>query len=174
MADIFLDKLEKYYGANKVLEDVSFQLSQGERVGIVGRNGSGKSTIFKILAGFENHSGGNMSISKKSSIGYLEQIPNYPDTYRGIDVLKLAFKTECTIKNKMEDLETAMAGKAASELEEAIESYGRLQEEFDRLGGYSIEERIDRICLGLKIEQEMLNSLFNNLSGGEKTMDRLQ
>lgn len=170
MADIFLNNIEKYYGANKILEDISFQVTDGERLGIVGKNGSGKTTLFKVLAGIEDYSNGSLNISKNVSVGYLEQIPNYPDKYRSIDVLKLAFENEFKIQDKLNDLELDMSLASGKNLEKIMENYGNLQAEFERIGGYSLEEKLSRISIGLNFSEKILNSRFNDLSGGEKTI----
>ena len=169
MADIFLNNIEKYYGANKVLEDISFQVTNGERLGIVGRNGSGKTTIFKILSGVEDYSGGSLNISKNTSVGYLEQIPDYPDKYKSLDILKLAFEREFSMQDKLSKFEEEMSLRQGLELESMMEKYGELQGEFERLGGYNLEEKLNRISTGLGFSKKLLSSKFNDLSGGEKT-----
>lgn len=169
MADIFLNNIEKYYGANKVLEDISFQVTNGEKLGIVGRNGSGKTTIFKILSGVEDYSGGSLNISKNTSVGYLEQIPDYPDKYKSLDILKLAFEREFSMQDKLSKFEEEMSLKQGFELESMMEKYGELQGEFERLGGYKLEEKLNRISTGLGFSKKLLSSKFNDLSGGEKT-----
>lgn len=169
MADIFLNNIEKYYGANKVLEDITFQVTDGEKVGIVGRNGCGKTTLFKILAGLEPYDSGSINISKNSSVGYLEQIPNYSDEYRARDVLKLAFENEFRVQTELREIENEMGLASGKDLEIMMRKYGELQELFDNIGGYSMEEKVSKICTGLKLDEKFLNSKFNDLSGGEKT-----
>ena len=75
MIELALNKLQKYYGATKVLDDITFEVQTGEKVGIVGSNGCGKSTLLKIIIGSEGYENGNMSFKKGATLGYLEQMP---------------------------------------------------------------------------------------------------
>lgn len=169
MIEIALKNIEKYYGANKVLEDISFEVLSGERVGILGRNGTGKTTIFKIIAKLENYDGGTLSIRKGATIGYLHQIPEYPEKYRAVDVLNEAFKNVLSIKEELRSLENDMVKLQGQELDRVMKNYGELQIQYENLGGYEIEEKVSKICTGLKINEEFKERLFCTLSGGEKT-----
>lgn len=169
MIQIALKNIEKYYGANKVLENVSFEALSGERIGILGRNGTGKTTIFKIISGIEDYNQGSLSIRKGANIGYLNQIPEYPESYRSIDVLNEAFKKVFGIRKRMTDLEKEMTRLSGEELDSIMDKYGQLQVQYENEGGYEIEEKISKICTGLKINEELKERLFSRLSGGEKT-----
>lgn len=169
MIEVALNGIEKYYGANKVLDRITFEAHQGDRMGVLGRNGSGKTTIFKIISGMENYEGGILSIRKGATIGYLDQIPSYPEDYRVIDVLNDAFKELFKLKEEMEKLEGKMVNASQEELDKIINKYGKLQIEFESKNGYSIEEKLSKICTGLKINKDFEGRKFNCLSGGEKT-----
>lgn len=169
MIEIALKDIEKYYGANKVLENISFEATSGEKIGILGRNGTGKTTIFKIISGIEDCNGGSLSIRRGSNIGYLDQIPEYPENYRSIDALNDAFKNVFDIKEKMIILEKKMTNLQEKNLDSIMKEYGLLQVEYENKGGYEIEEKISKICTGLKIDEELKERLFSTLSGGEKT-----
>ena len=169
MIEIALRNIEKYYGGKKVLEDMSFEILRGDKVGILGRNGTGKTTIFKIISRLENYDGGSLSIRKGTSIGHLDQIPEYIEVYRAIDVLRDAFKEEFIIKEGLRSLEAEMIGLQGEKLDRIMKKYGELQIEYEHRGGYEIEEKINRICTGLKIREEFKERCFNTLSGGEKT-----
>ena len=169
MIEISLNNVEKYYGATQVLKDITFQVLKGEKVGIVGRNGTGKTSLFKVIAGIENYDKGLITLSKGSQIGYLEQIPNYPDEYRVLDVLKRAFQNEFKIQSMMQELELKMSSVEGEELDFTIKRYGELQNLFESKGGYEIEEKLSKICDGLGFNEKILNRKFKNLSGGEKT-----
>jgi ATPase subunit of ABC transporter with duplicated ATPase domains len=104
MIDLSLKNIQKYYGANKVLEDITFEVKVGEKIGLIGGNGSGKTTILKIIAGIEDLNGGTLSIRKGATVGYLDQIPVYPDDYRVMDILNSAFEDIYEIKNKMREV----------------------------------------------------------------------
>lgn len=169
MIELALKDIEKYYGANKILENVTFDINQGERIAIIGQNGCGKTTAFKIISGIENYDKGMMSIRKGAAIGYLDQIPIYSENCRVIDVLNSAFDEIYKVKNEMENLEHEMSNTKGEGLERIMKRYSQLQEVFESIGGYGIEEKMSKICTGLKLSDEFIQRSFNTLSGGEKT-----
>lgn len=169
MIDISLNGISKYYGANKVLEDISFEIHSGDRIGLIGKNGTGKTTILKIIAGIENSDGGLLSIRKNTTIGYLAQIPDYPKEYKVIDVLNIAFEKQNEIREKMQQLEKNMANSNEDEIEKIMKTYGELQYSYEHMGGYETEEKLSRVCTGLKFTENMIERSFSDLSGGEKT-----
>lgn len=166
MIEIAVQNIEKYYGANQVLKGVTFELNQGERVGLLGKNGTGKTTLFKILAGIENIDAGNKMIRKGAVIGMLDQIPDFPEGYTAYDVLYSAFQDLMEVHVQMRELEKFMERQASDEI---LKRYGSLQQLFEAKDGYSIEENINRVCVGLKIDGNMAGKGFDILSGGEKT-----
>lgn len=168
MVELAVNNLLKYYGAYKVFENVNFELKTRERVGLLGRNGVGKTTIMKILIGAEDYDGGNISIKKGNKIGYLDQIPDYPDEYKVIDVLQLAFKKIYSIRDRMREVESKLS-MDSSECDSLLKTYGKLQQDYELAGGYDIEEKLSKIIQGLNISEQMQQMSFCNLSGGEKS-----
>ncbi|MDD7795290.1 ribosomal protection-like ABC-F family protein [Clostridium sp. 'White wine YQ'] len=169
MIEIALKELVKYYGANLVLESVSFEVHKGERIGLVGRNGSGKSTILEIISGHEEIDGGTLSIRKGAKVGYLKQIPNYPEEYTGRDALNTAFIEINKLETDITDLEEKMSNSSEKELEKVFKQYSEVQQKYETLGGYDKEEKLNKVSQGLKLSDDMLNKPFSILSGGEKT-----
>jgi len=169
MIELSLNGIEKYYGATKVLNNITFEVNTEEKIGLIGGNGAGKTTIFKIISGIEEYDNGIMAIRKGATVGYLDQIPDYPDDYKVIDVLNTAFKKIFEIKMDMKKLEEKMNVAKEEELEKVIKKYGEVQSIFEHKGGYDIEEKVNRICVGLKLDEDFINQKFSTLSGGEKT-----
>ncbi|RCX19199.1 ATPase subunit of ABC transporter with duplicated ATPase domains [Fontibacillus phaseoli] len=165
--------IQKYYGAELVLSDVSFEIKEGETVGLIGRNGTGKTTLMRLLTGSEAPDQGELMIRKDAVTGSLAQIPDYGREETVYDVLRSAFQPLLDAKTEMERLENEMSLAATVGTESALESllrqYGRLQEMFERGGGYEIEADIDRVAGGIGIPAQQYNRPFSSLSGGEKT-----
>ena len=168
MIELSLKDISKYYGANKIFDSISFELHTKARVALIGKNGTGKTTIFKIIAGIENHNKGSMTFRKGSTVGYLDQIPEYINC-TALDVLKLGFKDLIELENELKVLEFKLEDYQNKNYEKTLKVYGDKQVEFEHLGGYNINEKIERICSGFKFSKEFLNKNFEILSGGEKT-----
>jgi ATP-binding cassette subfamily F protein 3 len=170
MIQLALKEVEKYFGGNRIFSNITFEVQSDERVGLIGRNGTGKTTVFKIIAGIENQDKGSISIRKNATVGYLHQIPDYPEQFKVIDVLKIAFQIQYKISEELKVLEVQMASLQESELEYALRKYGELNALYEAKGGYEIEEKMSKVCTGLKFNDEFLNREFISLSGGEKTI----
>ncbi len=169
MIELSLNNVMKYFGANLVVKDISFVVQQGERVGIVGRNGSGKTTILKLITGLEKIDGGDISIRKGATLGYLEQMPTYEKDYKVIDILNVAFSNLFNMEEEMKELEEKMKSVEGNELERILKRYSELQYKYEAMGGYEKEEKLSKVSTGLKFSEEFLNKYFHILSGGEKT-----
>ncbi len=167
MIEFEIKNLKKYYGANLIFEDINFDLKSKERVAIVGRNGCGKSSIFKIIVNKENKDGGELLIRKNLKLGYLEQIPEF-ENYKVKEILNLGFPHLIDIEKKLSKLESKMQN-IDCDLDKILDKYSKLQIEYENLGGYEKETIISKVCSGLSINEEFLKSKFDDLSGGEKT-----
>lgn len=169
--------IQKYYGAELVLSDVTFEIKEGETVGLIGRNGSGKTTMMKLLTGSESPDQGQLFIRKNTRIGALSQIPDVREGETVHDVLLTAFTHLQQMQEEMQRLETEMAAASTGDsgndshatLDVLLGQYGALQEAFERGGGYDIEASIEKVSAGLSIPADQLSRPFSTLSGGEKT-----
>ena len=171
MIEININKAKRNFGFKKVLDGFDFEANTGDRIGLIGPNGCGKTTLFKIIAGEEKLDSGTISVRKGASAGLLSQIPpKVSDDLLVKDVLLKNFEKVFNIEKKMREDEKNFANLSSKELDKALKSYGRLQDEFQALGGYEIGEKISRVCGGFKISDDMLNRSINFLSGGEKTI----
>lgn len=173
MIEIELNNIKKNYGLKNVLDGVSFEIKTGERIALIGDNGSGKSTILKIISGEEKADSGKINIRKEAEIGYLKQVyPNENDSIVVEEYLKRSFKKYFDMEKRLKELEVLMLDENQN-IENLIKRYGRLQEEYITLGGYELEEKFKKICSGFKFKTEFLNKKYNTLSGGEKTIVNL-
>jgi len=154
--------IQKSYGTLTVLENVSFSLTRGQKVALVGDNGVGKTTILKIIAGILEPDSGEIDLAKNTCIGYLPQdtslvgnetIGMYLRHFTGIDV----------IKREMETLSLHLDDKAMAD------DYGDAVEQYERLGGYTFEHRINVMLAGFGLDETWINHSLSNLSSGQKS-----
>ena len=167
MIDIQVKNLTKFFviGEN-LLEDLSFEIQEGERVAILGRNGCGKTTLFNILTGQMDYDSGEVFVNPHKRMGLISQIPKFPIHYTVEDVLRSAYQLLTKTKEKMTVLEQQMANGAT---EEQLREYDTLVNRFQAGGGYDMDVEVDKICNGLGITPEQRIQEFASLSGGEKT-----
>lgn len=162
-----INGLSKSYGEKALFKDISFVLNEKSKIGLVGKNGVGKSTLLKILSKLETADNGEIIKRPGVKIGYLEQQPNYPNMTVS-EVLSLAYKEISETLNKMRELEDKMSNNEG-DLDFNVKKYGMLQEKFELLGGYDIEYKVSSILSGFNFTDEFCNKKFTELSGGQKT-----
>ncbi len=161
-------KISKSFGEQEVLQDISFAIQEKERVGLVGPNGAGKSTLLKCLTGLTEVDSGEISLAGSLSLGYLEQLIEYPDGTSIWDAMLDSFAGILNKRRLMHQLEAAMA-QGGPELPRIMEHYSRLSEEYERANGYACENTARRILIGLGFQREDFDREARNLSGGQKT-----
>lgn len=167
MSEISFKAVGKTYdGFTYPVRALSFDIFKGEHVALLGENGSGKSTVLKLISGKLSPDEGEIFISHNSSVAVLAQIPNFPADFLTEDVLKDAQRELFDTEARLRELESQMARcKDGSVLTE----YDRLAESFRLAGGYEKDAERARVAFGLQIDDEMLKKRFSSLSGGEKT-----
>ncbi|SEQ74775.1 ATPase components of ABC transporters with duplicated ATPase domains [Virgibacillus subterraneus] len=155
--------------ANTIFEEISCEIKQGDRLGLIGRNGEGKTTLLDLIAKKTQPVEGTITWKKDSTVGLLQQVPQIAEDRKVEAILYDVFTAMEELKMQMSKLERAMSEETdADELTRHIEKYGSLQEKFQQDGGYEIDSQIRRIMSGLKID-DLAEKEWQQLSGGERT-----
>ena len=167
MIDIAISGLVKEFEVGKkILDGLTFQVDSGERVGLLGKNGCGKTTLLRILTGQMDWDEGEVVLAPDKRVGLISQIPVYPAGYTVEDVLDTAFRPLREMEEEMEQLAAQME---RGEDPALLRRYDQLTAAFEAGGGYDTDTRKNKVCSGLQIGPGMREQLFDRLSGGEKT-----
>ena len=160
-----LSEIYKSYGGNEILRGVSFQVNPNEKIGLVGRNGAGKTTVFRLITGEESPDVGEVFKLSNLKIGLLEQHVDFTENETVHTAALSAFKRLHDIEAEMRHLEEQMAENVTDEI---LEKYAELQTEFEREEGFSYTAKAEAILLGLGFDREIWTQQTKNLSGGQK------
>jgi len=165
-----VNTLAKRYITDLIFSDISFQVSEGEHIGIVGPNGTGKSTLLKIIAGIEHASEGSISPSRGLRITYLAQEARFESARNVREEALDAFAPLHALRERMTEIEHAL-GETSDDaaLERLMEEYDAASVAFETGGGYDIEHRTDAVLHGLGFDESNWDMAVQTLSGGQKT-----
>ncbi len=165
MSLITVSNLTKSYGHRDIFAGLSFGVEKGARLGIVGPNGVGKTTLLRILAGEDEASSGTMHRARGLRLGYLPQEADFQMNGTLWDVCESVFADIIAQQEEMNRLEHQMASNDA----EILEKYGALQHDFERRGGYTYQTRIRQVLSGLGFDKNDYTLSLDHLSGGQRT-----
>src|SRR3954465_9501444 len=162
-----LSDVHKSYGSRDVLRGISLQVNPGEHVGLVGRNGAGKTTIFRLVTGEESADRGEVARARGLKLGLLAQHVNFKPGATVHESALAAFGRLQQIEHEMHDLEHRMAD-AGDDLEKVLERYSDLQHEFEREGGFEYSAKAESILQGLGFDRDSWQMETDKLSGGQQ------
>ena len=176
MTVVNLNNIKKSYGLTEVLDGFSLNVNDKENLGLIGPNGSGKTTVFQIISGMEPYKAGRLSIRNKTSVGYLSQMPELDSDNTLYQELKNVFAEVIELKNEISQVEKKISklghksdDKSQKQLAKYMKEYSKMQEKFEKMGGYEFESKIRKVAVGLGFTLEELEKKVNTFSGGEKT-----
>lgn len=170
MAVLSVQELNKSYGIKPVLKGLSFQVNQGDKIGIIGGNGVGKTTLFRLLTGQEEPDFGKISMKGDLRLGYLAQNVHIESDNSLFEECKKAYWRAFQVEEKLRDLEKEMGKDLTREdLSRVMSSYQVLTERFEEEGGLSYVSEIRGILKGMGFEEDRFGDPVNVLSGGEKS-----
>lgn len=167
------NNLNKSFGIDTILENISFTVNEGDKVGIIGVNGTGKTTLFKVLSGIYGYDSGDIYLGKGVEIGYLEQNTNFQSEKTIYEEVLEVFSDLMDMENYIRDLEIKIAEEGSNPnsktLDKLMNEYSQKLELFSELNGYGYKSEVKGILKGLGFSDSDMETPINILSGGEKT-----
>lgn len=173
MAVLTLNNISKSYGTTEILNSITFSVEENEKIGMVGKNGAGKTTIFKMISSELTPDSGSLYFDGEKRVGYLSQNLGIDENTTVFKETIKVYQNLIDIEKRMREIENSIAllseNPESSEYKSLLKEYGNLQEEFERNNGYGIESFARGILIGLGIKPDDFNKEIRFLSGGQKT-----
>lgn len=161
--------INKTYITDVVLENISFNIEQGDKIGVIGLNGTGKTTLLNILAGEISKDEGDIFVQRDIRIGYLKQHVNIESEMNVFDECLEVFQDLIQMETDLRNLENQMSAGDSNDLDSLMEEYGKLSDNFSELNGYGYKSEIKGVLKGLGFNDEDFQKPVNILSGGQKS-----
>ncbi|MBQ9272432.1 MAG: ABC-F family ATP-binding cassette domain-containing protein, partial [Mogibacterium sp.] len=161
--------ISKAYGTDIIFEDVCFGVEKGDRIGIVGANGTGKSTLLGIIAGDIEPTSGNLYIRSEYNLGYLRQQNHFEGSGTVRSEAEKSFTHLFKMEKRIEDLQYAISDHTSPSFDKDLEEYTRLMEEYEQKGGYTYKSELNAMLVHMGFDEEAQNKEIGKLSGGERT-----
>ena len=161
--------ITKSFGTDNILNNISFQIDQGEKLAIVGNNGAGKSTLLKIITGELDADAGNVVLAKDTTVGYLAQYQNDAASGTIYDIVYSAREDIINIKNQLQDMEEQMKHLTGDDLDNLLIKYHSLTDTYEHMEGNTYDSLVSGVLRGLGFADEDFTKKMEELSGGQKT-----
>ncbi len=164
-----LTNIEKTFGQRVLFDKLNLNVYRGERIGLIGDNGAGKTSLFKVLVGELPLDAGTASTNRSIKVGYLRQDPQFDPANTVIDEAELAFAQLHELSHRLRELEHEMAAHAGEALEKVLARYQTVQHEFDLAGGYAWRHKLEATLHGVGLAKSIWEQAVSTLSGGQKS-----
>jgi ATP-binding cassette subfamily F protein 3 len=168
MSLLVANAVKRHFGAHEVLRGVDLRIERGEKIGCVGRNGGGKTTLLRLIVGLDSQDEGQLTLARGTRLGYVPQQPEFP---AGISVLQHAsggLEELRLLQAELAGLEERLAS-GGEQPADLVQRYSELHEQLDHLGGWHAEQQIERVLSGIGLPPALWEREARTLSGGEKS-----
>jgi ATP-binding cassette subfamily F protein 3 len=162
-----LNRVSKSFAGDSIFENISLQIKSGDRIALIGRNGVGKTTVFRIIMGEMGYDSGELIKPKYVTAGYLPQEVKTDTAKTLYDEVEDAFRDLIVMKRRIDELQKVISSNSAQKAH--LNEYGKLQENYERLGGFTYQSRIEEVLTGLGFRPDEFAKSLSLFSGGEKS-----
>ncbi|MEO0651809.1 MAG: ABC-F family ATP-binding cassette domain-containing protein, partial [Planctomycetota bacterium] len=168
MSLLIAENLKRLYGGQEVLQGASLRVEPGEKLGIVGRNGGGKSTLLRLITRTEEPDGGSLSIARGATVGYVPQRPEFASGEIAFDHVEGGLEETRAVQAELDALEKQMETAEGDALDKAVTRYGELTERMSHLAGWNTDLQVEQVLSGIGLAEKLWRREAATLSGGEK------
>lgn len=161
--------ISKSYGIDQIIEDVSFGVNKGDRIGIVGPNGAGKTTLLGIIAGDIEPTSGNIYKRSEYKIGYLKQNSNFFSEGTVLKEAEKSFAHFAQMEKELNRLQELINDHQSADFERNLDRYTRLIEEYESIGGYTYKSELKAVLAAMGFDESYYDKKIATMSGGERT-----
>jgi ATP-binding cassette subfamily F protein 3 len=170
---LHLDSLKKHFGAQEILRGASLRLDPGEKIGLVGRNGGGKTTLLRLIEGLEHPDWGTVTLRKGASLGHVAQRPDFEPGVTVRAYVEAGLEETRAALRELQENEHAMASASGGDLDRLMKDHDRLTERVRVLGGWETERRVETVMSGIGLASSLWDREAKTLSGGERSRTAL-
>ncbi len=173
MSLLIAENLQRHYGAQEVLVDANLRIELGDKLGVVGRNGGGKSTFLRLIEGLEQPDGGSLTLARKLRLGHVPQRPHFKPGMSARDYVELGLAEVHETARELDRLGEEMGSAEGDALERILIRHGELSEHMQFLDGWDAERRVETVLSGIGLPEELWDREARNFSGGEASRTAL-
>ena len=168
MSVLIAHGLKRHFGAHEVLRGTDLRLEPGEKVGVVGRNGGGKTTLMKVIAGLEQPDDGELILPKGVRLSYVPQRPEFEPGTIAFEHVSSGLDEVRQVREALEKTEQQLGELDGDALDAAVTRYGELNDRMEFLAGWTADQRVEQVLSGIGFPEQLWERDANTLSGGEK------
>ncbi|MBI5433175.1 MAG: ABC-F family ATP-binding cassette domain-containing protein [Planctomycetes bacterium] len=169
MSLLICQDVKKHYGAQDVLRGATFQIDPGEKIGLIGKNGGGKSTILRLVEGVERPDGGRIQLRKGASLGHVPQIPEFEAGVTVLQYVEQGLEEVRRLQRELDAIAEHMSHAQGDALEKLVHEHEAKSQRIDDLGGWEIARRIEVVLSGIGLAKDLWTREARTLSGGERS-----
>ena len=169
MSVITLSKVKKHYGAQEILSGADLRIDGGEKIGLVGRNGTGKTTLLRLIEGLETPDWGEIKLQKGKRMGHVPQRPEFEPGVTARSYVESGLEENRRVIARLEELGEAMGEADGDQLTSLMNEHEELSHKLDELGGWDVERRVETVLSGIGLAKKLWDREANTMSGGERS-----
>jgi len=170
---LIVDNVSRHFGAQEVLRGVTFQIDPGEKIGLVGRNGGGKTTLLELIEGLDKPDGGSITLRKGARLGHVPQIPQFEAGQTVLAYVEGGLAIAQEVEAELARVTAAMDSAGGDQLDSLVKRHDQLTHDLEQLGGWDLGHKVEKVLSGIGLPEGFWQREARTLSGGERSRTAL-